>query len=240
LHSFLDAKVMARILRQSLATRGNDLSQSECLELVAKQFGLPNWNVLAARIEQAKPTARVLKVPSGWRVTSQTDRRLYRLGLDPQIPGSALIESRFTRESGVELSDQFAAFIQSVAAERFHGQRIRLIADLRTEDADKASLWLRVDKGPGQVLSFDNMLERQTEGPLSGTTGWTRRSIVLDVHTEAASIHLGFLLHGYGRAWVRAMALDAVGEDVPLTEGWGKWLSVPTNLEFAAHAGTAD
>ena len=46
-----DAKAMARALRASLADRQIELSHSECLEIVARQFGVDNWNVLAARIE---------------------------------------------------------------------------------------------------------------------------------------------------------------------------------------------
>ena len=52
MHSFLDAKTMARILRQALADRGVAITHSESLELVARQFGLADWNTLAAAIER--------------------------------------------------------------------------------------------------------------------------------------------------------------------------------------------
>lgn len=42
-------KVMARVLREQLHTRGLDLSHGECLDLVARQLGHRDWNVLAAR-----------------------------------------------------------------------------------------------------------------------------------------------------------------------------------------------
>jgi len=49
-----DAKAMARALRASLGEKLIELSHSECLEIVARQFGVENWNVLAAKIEAEK------------------------------------------------------------------------------------------------------------------------------------------------------------------------------------------
>ena len=233
MHSFLDAKAMAKVLRQSLAARGVAATHAECLEMVARQFGLANWNVLAARIEAAKLDCSSLALPSGWLVTGQTNQRLYRLGLDPSAPGTALIESRVSRGGANDLSGLFAAFMQSVAAGGFHDQRLRLSASLRTEDADQGVLWMRVDRAPGDVLRFDNMMQRRQDGPLRGTAGWTERSIVLDVPRDASSIHYGFLLRGYGSVRARSFRLDAVGPDISPTAGWGRWLPEPANLDFA-------
>ncbi len=46
-----DAKAMARSIRQSLAEKNLTVSHSEALEIVARQFGFDNWNVLAAKLE---------------------------------------------------------------------------------------------------------------------------------------------------------------------------------------------
>jgi uncharacterized glyoxalase superfamily protein PhnB len=51
MRTFRDAKAMAKSLRNALGQKQIDLSHSECLEIVAQQFALENWNVLAARIE---------------------------------------------------------------------------------------------------------------------------------------------------------------------------------------------
>ena len=232
MQNFLDAKAMAKVLRQSLAARGVALTHAECLEMVARQFGLANWNVLAARIEAAQAGCASLPLPRGWLVTKQTDQRLYRLGLDPGEPGTALIESRVGRRAANDLSGLFAAFMQSVAAGRFQGQRLRLSASLRTEDADQGTLWMRVDRAPGDVLRFDNMMQRRQDGPLRGTVGWTGRSIVLDVPSDASAVHYGFLLHGYGSVRARSFDLAAVGPEVPPTADWGRWLPEP-DLDFA-------
>jgi hypothetical protein len=44
------AKAQARYLRKDLATQGRDISHSAALELVAKSYGLKDWNTLHAAI----------------------------------------------------------------------------------------------------------------------------------------------------------------------------------------------
>ena len=231
--SFLDAKAMAKTLRQLLADRSWSISHSESLELVARQFGVPNWNVLAARIEQVRPSVPEPGLPKGWRPSHQTDEGLFRLGIDTAVPGAALIESRFVRDSGVELREHCATCMQSISAKSYRTQRLQLTAELRTEDADRGSIWMRVDNGAGQAASFDNMFDRQKAGVLEGTIGWTQRSIVLQVGEEATTIHFGFLLKGYGRLWARNFKLDTVESNIPLTAAWSSLETTPQNLNFA-------
>ena len=50
MRTFLDAKAMAKSLREGLGQKKIDVSHSDCLELVARQFSTDSWNVLAARI----------------------------------------------------------------------------------------------------------------------------------------------------------------------------------------------
>ena len=54
MHDFRESKSMARTLRDALADRNLSLTHSESLEIVARMFGAANWNVLAAKIEEAK------------------------------------------------------------------------------------------------------------------------------------------------------------------------------------------
>jgi hypothetical protein len=51
MRTYLQAKTMAKSLRESLAAKNVPLSHGECLEIVAQQFGFGNWNVLAAKID---------------------------------------------------------------------------------------------------------------------------------------------------------------------------------------------
>ena len=43
-----ELKTQARRLRQAMAERGDDMSHSTALELIAKQHGLRDWNTLSA------------------------------------------------------------------------------------------------------------------------------------------------------------------------------------------------
>lgn len=42
---------MAKALREAVAARNVEISHSTALEIVARQFGYENWNILAAKIE---------------------------------------------------------------------------------------------------------------------------------------------------------------------------------------------
>jgi len=54
MRDFRDAKAMARTLRQALAGKGQTISNSEALELVARMLGERDWNTLAAAIAAAR------------------------------------------------------------------------------------------------------------------------------------------------------------------------------------------
>lgn len=212
MHSFLDSKHMAKALRQALAERGQEISHSDALELVARQFGFANWNMLSARIETAQ--LRPLDLPTGWHVASHTNEGNYRLGIDPKAPGTALIESRPDRDSAIDrAAGETAVLMQSILADPWRGGRLKLTAELRTEAAETATLWMRVNPAEGRYLHFDNLL-RHPGGPLERSNGWTERHIVLDVPEAAATIHYGFFLRGSGKAWARRFNLEAVGADV--------------------------
>ena len=232
MQNFLDAKTMAKTLRQTMAERKVELSHSEALEIVARQFGVANWNILAARIGAvAGKDEATLEVPVNWLANDNTAHRLYRIGLDPEEPGTALIACSRDRSSGVGAGeDDFATLMQSISAEGYRGKRVRLAAALRTEDADAGSIWLRVDDAAGAVLAFDNMIDRKN-GALQGTAEWTEREIVLDVSATAASIHYGILLHGFGNIRARDVSFEAVTPDVATT-GDQPHLESPANLSF--------
>src|SRR6201999_1200109 len=56
MRDFRDAKAMAQTLREALKTKSVSITHSESLELIARSFGLPDWNHLAARIQASEPT----------------------------------------------------------------------------------------------------------------------------------------------------------------------------------------
>jgi ATP-dependent Lon protease len=55
MRDFRDAKAMAQSLRHALNAKSVSLTHGECLELVAKTLGFPDWNILAARIQSDQP-----------------------------------------------------------------------------------------------------------------------------------------------------------------------------------------
>ena len=57
MRDYRDAKVMARALRAGLAKQQLGVTHSQSLELTAKAFGFDNWNILAAKIDAARPAA---------------------------------------------------------------------------------------------------------------------------------------------------------------------------------------
>lgn len=63
--SFSDSKSMAKALRKLLEEHNLQLSHSACLEIVARQFGFANWQVLSAACEHEKQLAVIVFVEHG-------------------------------------------------------------------------------------------------------------------------------------------------------------------------------
>jgi Glyoxalase superfamily protein/Clp amino terminal domain, pathogenicity island component len=58
MRDFRHAKAMARTLRAALAVKGLKITIGQSLELIAKVFGVADWNTLAAAIRAAVPAPR--------------------------------------------------------------------------------------------------------------------------------------------------------------------------------------
>ena len=203
MHTFLDSKAMAKALRTALAERKIDVTHSDSLELVARQFGLKDWNTLSAQIDAA--TSKLVPLPRGWFRTGSGDPALYWMGPDAQeghLHIASLVDAAI-------LGDRFGSLGQSILSDDYRGQMIRLTAELKGIGCDAATIWMRIDSAvEGKWLRFDNLIDRAGVGPLSGTFDWTRREIVLDVPDDAESIVFGVLLKGTGKVWARGIDLD--------------------------------
>ena len=57
MRDFRDSKVMAQTLRAALAAKGHRITVAESLELLAKAFGVADWNTLSAAIKTAAADA---------------------------------------------------------------------------------------------------------------------------------------------------------------------------------------
>ncbi|WP_193337814.1 glyoxalase superfamily protein [Devosia beringensis] len=234
MHSFMNAKAMAKLLRQALGERHIDITHSDSLELVSRQFGFANWNMLSARIDRAIAGSGPL--PDGWFKAGKSPQ-LYDTRIDQENGATALIASRPDLLDEVR-GDDFCTIMQSVDAEAFRHRRMRLAGELRTEDVGTgATVWFRID-GAGGTLLFDNLELQRPDGPLVGTQDWAERSVVFDVPDTALSLHYGFFLKGTGRCWARRFSLVEVDASVPTNSRKGPVLPRPTNLDFgrpAAH-----
>lgn len=56
MRDYRDSKAMAKAMREALAERNVTITHSEALEIVARQFGLSNWNILSAKIDEDEAT----------------------------------------------------------------------------------------------------------------------------------------------------------------------------------------
>lgn len=227
MHTFMDAKLIAKLLRQALAERDIDISHSESLELVARQFGLANWNMLSARIEAAIASGD--EIPKGWNKSGNNAKR-YRVATDAG-QAAAVIESKPGAETDLSEAD-FCTLMQAVDAAAYRGRRMRLSAELKAVGVQGGvTLWFRID-GPQGSLRFENLERYHTGGPIDGDSGWVARTIVLDVPEEASTLNFGFYLKGSGRGLARSLSLVAVGEDTPVNTPDAAALDAPINLDF--------
>jgi hypothetical protein len=160
-----------------------------------------------------------------------TDPDKFRLGLDPRRPGVALIESRLDRAAAAQADAHFGCLMQSVSAEAYRGQTLRLSAELKADGAGLATIWMRIDGASESGLRFDNMMERPHEGAISGTTVWLARSVVLDVPEDASGIHYGFFLRGLGAVRARAFRLEVADPATAVTGG-----ALPRSPRILPHA----
>jgi hypothetical protein len=164
--------------------------------------------------------------PKGWIVagSAPTD---YEYGTDvgKSTDGSksAFIKAKTgTKDSG------FGTLMQMFAADDYRGGRWKLTARMRTEDAKKAQLWMRVDGPDRKMNAFDNMDDR----PVTGDSEWRNYEIVLDVAPDSVAVAFGFFLFGGGQVWADDFKLERVPSSVPVTGKAGQQARNPTNLSF--------
>ena len=151
-------------------------------------------------------------IPSPWRMTG-SHASDYEAGLltGTDYEGDRVAQLRLRSAAGEPAG--FGALVQSIAASRYVGRRVRFSAMMRAcEVTGWTGLWLRID-GRNGTLTLDNMQDRS----LGGTTDWTPASIVLNVTKEARALFFGALLSGAGAVDLARLRFEEVGDDVPAT-----------------------
>ena len=169
------------------------------------------------------------EMPTGW-IKAGSHPGQYDMGVD-RSEGRRGRNVAFIKGTA-DHYDGFGTIMQMASPAEYLGKRIRFSADVKSEKIEGgwAGLWLRLDGAkPGTTLGFDNMQQR----PITGTTGWKRVEIVLDVPEETKAMGFGLLLAGGGEAWMDDLKFEVVASDVPVTgSGAKEQLSKPQNLDF--------
>jgi hypothetical protein len=223
-----DAKAMAKTLREELQARNHAITHGECLDIVAKQFGLKDWNVLAAKMGDAPSAPTSLQLPENW-IVSGSAPLFYEMGAEPGQSGTAVI--RRIKEITLSAGGQFGTLMQAISAADFLGQHIAFSGELKTTDVvGSATIWLRIDDRQNKLLQFNNLEKQTTHGSLSGTNEWSQRRIVLPVPPDAGSINFGFYLSGSGAVWGRNFSLSVTDEPAP--DHLASLPRTPQNLAF--------
>jgi hypothetical protein len=224
----LDPKTAAKRLRTALKEKNVDLSHGECLNLVARQLGLKDWNVLAAKLGGTPPAEERISVPAGWILDGE-NTETFAGGVDEQESYLGQPVFWLRNEDGER---GFATVMQVVSGEPYRGKRVLFSAHLRAVNVSgAATIWLRADDEKGRNIAFNNLEKLPINGALKGSSGWVRREIVIDIPSEAHFLNFGFYLRGNGEARYASLDLRIVGDDVPVTKPYE--LGTPTNLGFA-------
>jgi Glyoxalase superfamily protein len=233
MRSYLDAKLMAKTLRDALAQKNISLSHSETLEIVAQQFGFADWNILAAKLNSTRPPEPESTLPAGWTKWGKA-AECYDMGIEPELKHKgqkvAFIRRNQNSIPPEQADGAFGTLMQTFSAQQWHDKKLELTAELKSEAADGVQMWMRVD-GPMGLLRFDNMDYRR----LKGTQDWAPARIVLAVPDNAITVNFGFFVIGQGTGWASNFNLKVVDHQEPETMGMTEqgMLDQPTNLSFA-------
>lgn len=170
------------------------------------------------------PLLHAAEPPSEWSIAGSAPTEYEFSHVAPGSSGkySAMIASKSSSARG------FGTLMQTISAEDYRGGRWRLSADMKTEQAGRAQMWMRVDGDNRKTLAFDNMDSR----PVSGTTDWKRYQIVLDVPSDSIDIAFGFFLMQSGKVWADNFKLEKVDASVPVTSSMAGMPKAPRNLDF--------
>jgi hypothetical protein len=163
-------------------------------------------------------------VPKGWIVAGSAPAD-YEIGVDATAKDGKVA---FIKAKPQANAAGFGTLMQMFPADEYRGGRWRLSARMRTEDAAKAQLWMRVDGPDNKPSAFDNMNDR----PVTGNSEWKRYEVVLDVADDSAAVAFGFFLAGGGKVWADDFKLERVPLSTPLTGSKTAAARGPANLGF--------
>ena len=165
----------------------------------------------------ARVAARVGPMPVGWAALS-SETGEYAAGVDPSPRDGGSGQRGVTLRSLTPDPLGYMALEQSIRADLYRGQRVRLsgfVKGATGADVLDGGLWMRVDATTASECEYSATWEHDRS---ARDTDWARYEVVLDVPRDAVGISFGAVLNGSGQLWVDDVALEPVGRDVPLTK----------------------
>lgn len=104
----------------------------------------------------------------------------------------------------------YGTLVQNVGAAPFRGQRVRLAVAGRMASAAAGygQLWLRVDSGPGAMISISNS---DPGGRIEGQE-WADHAVYAAVPVEAQTLAFGLILYGQGPVHLDDFSITAAGD----------------------------
>lgn len=189
-------------------------------------MGFRSYCLMAAMLAVAAADPAWAAPPPGWIIAGNAPTH-YTFAVDTASPVKGSRSASIAAKPSVA-GNGFGTLMQMIAADDYRGSRLKLSGYLRTREAGRAQMWMRVDGPDHRVLSFDNMDGR----PVTGTTGWQRYAIVLDVPQNSVDIAFGYLLAGGGIVWGADFKLERVGPAVAVTSQGPLLPRRPRNLDF--------
>jgi len=211
---------MARVLREALAERAMVINHATALEVVARQFGYANWNILAAKrdpnrvkdVSVSEEPSGNGKLPAGWYAGGRSDLFRYDLRSEggPGLIPSLVITS-ITRQHAFTVagSNEYLTVSQTISAIPYRGQIVSFRSQISCMDATGTGrIWINATVGRRTSLAFDNLgMEHGPDGPITATTDWTRRAVTIAIPEEAVYINFG-ILFGSGTGSFQAADLS--------------------------------
>ncbi|SDN97705.1 glyoxalase superfamily protein [Ensifer sp. YR511] len=168
MNTYRDAKRMAKVLEACLAARNVEISHGESLDIIARQFGVDNWNTLSARLKRERATEeRRIQALQSWHFIGEHPTE-FDHGADENAFSSgrraALIHFEYLPHSRYRDTKRvFGCLLQQVSPVPYRGQRIEIVVELASKRVTHgATVWARVDKSPGISLPLTTSNIAQT------------------------------------------------------------------------------
>jgi hypothetical protein len=199
-------------------TKQSDLKKlvRERMEKTGERYAAARRNV-RDEVPPMPPTRPQL--PKGWQLAGASPQA-YEATCERSHDGTmcARVQSR------PDHTPQWTTLSQQFLASEYCGARLRLSARIRTAGQGEAKLWMRLDQNTAMRLI-------NYSASVAGDEDYRACEIVLDVDDEITMISFGMIVAGTGAAWLRDLAIERVGLDVPTTAT--RYIQRhPTNLDF--------